>query len=343
MPKAVSLKALVAILSVFSLLIIGGIWTVSQGFKFEVAGSGGEAQKKGLGFFSCGDQDGKADLYVRIRDSEVTGTTTYIAAPLVPVESEYPYKTLAGSIAGLTDGAYGNASNIVECGKKIRMITLNDASYPLIVSEERVVDEPIERFDLDGTDSLEAQFRVYTSAWANETNGQVQDTLSTNAQAMSQNSVLTMRFDVAPLSGTGQFGAYTPVLDEQTGEVASAYICGFADNSVMTANDLTLSFNRVEKESTTLPKVCAANAISNSRTALRSWVAKPVKSSDGTPDGSITLGASSGNPGANADPRFTWVDVHSYRGQDQLVHYGTANDAGTDIGETNRYFEINVS
>lgn len=352
------------------ILLVGVVAFMSgkiPGFTTADGGAGDGVRDDTLGeVFACG-QDKLATLEVRLRDTE-RPSAIYLAEPLSYIENGYEGK-LVGSVtttAG-TAGAFAAGSDVLNCGKTYGIMTVNDGTVPFIKCGQINADEAIERVSCLGTNSSEVDFNVYTLAFGNETNGAagLQDFTSTNAQTVGTGSVTTFRFDAGLDSGTESiFGAYDRTItgavgaadpssggrsqnnapiDSYTGEQADAYVCIGGNPANTPSSAVSISFPGVVKKSSVLPRYCASNALTNSRNFLTAYVIKSQYAEDGRVSGTVTVGPHSGNPGANDDVQFLWVDVHAVLGADGLVRIDTSTESGTDIGETNRYWEMNLA
>ena len=267
----------------------------------------------------------------------LAGTLSYTQANLTIVDAD------SGEVKSISDFAAGGATKgystgvALSCGKHYKIYTWpntntsTNGNFTSCSKDLGIIDGDTAYIDFECSNATLPEFAVFTSSYANQSGNKnndywVTDVASTDAQAMGTNSVLTMilRYRAnSTYSGGSQFGS-----DE-----LSTYVC--ADYEMTAFSKSGVTTDRTDWVETDLPKWCANAGYD------KAWKIPALKTSHGDRDAKITLKADLGNP--STDPRFYFVDEAYYQGSDGKMHYSSANDAGTDLGMTNKYVDINLS
>lgn len=282
----------------------------------------------------CGD-DQLADFESRFSNGLATGAE-YSVVTIYYVDEA---GKIIASDATNAAGTFESVSNALACGKSYRAVTLNDASFVAAMVGPELVDGAKEQFDVVGANSSEVQFQVFTLAYGNETPSGTwsQDVTTGTANAMDAGSTLDLRFDVQAASAGAQFGSLAPLTESGTGVSGQAFVCADFNLAKYNKQDVALAYSGIVRELSTLPRYCAANSYE------KAWEVKAITAAAGTQSGTIHIASNVGAPGATDDVKFIWVDMHYYRGADGTLKAGTADDSNSDVGETNRYFTVNVA
>lgn len=269
----------------------------------------------------------------------LAGTLSYVRGNLTFVDAA------DGSVKSTSDYTVGGASKsystgiALTCGKSY--IVYTDTGTNASASTNHfapcskslgVIQGDTVYNDMSCPNATEVHFRVFDSAYGNETNTEVDsgwtsERASTTSNTMGTGSTLTMivRYRVnTSVSSGATFGS-----DE-----LSTYVCADFELTVFSKTS-GITVDRTDWVDTDLPKWCANAGYD------KAWKIPTPKSTHGERDVKISFKADLGNPAS--DPRFYFVDEAYYIGNDGKIHYSSCNDAGTDLGQTNRFIDINLA
>ncbi len=317
------------------LVLIGlGIWAAVKFIPVTVVQPDRVAQPP-VGVW-CGD-DALADLEVKYRNLQATGIADYQAVALNLIDDTGVVKA---TYTTPTDGTYATTANVLECGKEYKVGVVNSPVYSAKMSPYMTANGAKMQYYIEGSNSSEVQFLIYTLAYANETSPSgvwKQDVTSSTNNVLDSGGTLTMRFDIQTSSGSAVFGSDDYITETDTGVSGKAFVCADFNLAKYSKGDITISYPGIVRELATLPEFCSVNAYE------KAWEIKSLAASDGTLSGTVTITASLGDPSDADNVKFIWLDNSYYIGTDGKLKVGTVDTAGVDTSETNRYFIINIT
>lgn len=299
---------------------------------------------------ACGD-DRLADLQVRTRNVANTSTTADYTHGVTGGASvslvDASTNSIVANYPSNSDGTYTSTANALECGKSYYMVVLNNASVGASKSDTKVVDSPIVKFDMGVVESSQIRANLYSTAFANETNTPTafatgsQDFASVTNTAMDQNSNLALRYEVTIATSGTQFGSNERLCETKTGVCGRAFVCATGASSVYAVNDISIDGPVILGRTDSLTALCAVSAPANAGVGRTSFETTALKV--GFKAGTLTITPTLAAPGDTNNVRFIWHDNAYYRCNDGTLCVGTADQGGTDTGETNNYFEADIT
>jgi hypothetical protein len=312
------------------LLVVTGIISIPNlniGQTGSAVNTGGQANNA-----YCGD-DGLATAYATSRNQLSLSSADYTGGSVNYIR-ESTGKTVATDTV-TTSATPTTEDNFMVCGERYKALYVNNASS-YGETDWVTVDSAQKTFDVPSYESADLKFTVYFLNSSNLTSGAVQDADTNGNIALTTGDSYTLILDVETSAGSSQFGYPMVKAESSTGVSGQAFVCADFDLSKFGKEDVTLSCPFILKEESTLPVVCSANGYE------KAWSIKPIKSSDGLQRCTIKISASKGDPSTSTDVKFYFTDISAYNGADGTLKYGTADDATTVTGETDRYITIGM-
>lgn len=276
---------------------------------------------------ACPD-DGTTTLLMRAKNP-LNNTADWLSSATVYVSTPGGDPQFSEALNEATGGVFDDDETSPSCGNSYVVHTKNDGNYVYAEQPTGVIGGANQEVTLNVARSSEVEFYVFDEAGDNQTTTWVQDTISTTAEAMSSGSVLTYEIKYRAKTGSAQFGS------DLTSK-APTWICIDADPTKYSkTNGVTISGGGAHSRTTDLPKYCADNGYE------AAYKIPPVRSTDGSKSILVTVRADLGDP--TTDVKLMFVDSHAFEGGDGMHHVGTADDASSGVGETDRYVTINIS
>ena len=262
------------------------------------------------------------DLNVRAKNPlnaslEWVGATIYYAQDGISL----------GSATLNTDGTYKTITSGAECGEYYDLYTLNDADYVAVSKKGILAQGASVEVDLEIPKSTDVEFKLLDNTYTdvNGTSGFYKDvTVPSTAISFSSGDVKTYYLKVRTVSGAAQFGS-----DE-----LPVYICADFNLAKFSKSNGVIISGATPVE---LPTYCAINGYD------KAWMIEPIKSTEGERTYTITIRADLGDPGTSDDIKFLFIDSHYYLGNDGTIKWGTADDTGTAVGESDRWIVVNLA
>jgi hypothetical protein len=271
-----------------------------------------------------------------------TGTSTVSATYRNTDNSTLYY--LAATVVYAQDGRQitsetltGGLTKSVSTGKSLNFGQSYDA-YVLSSSVTNskkftfVADSPTKALDLEGTAASQAEFQLLTTSLGNLTVGdgtagsfgQDETALTTTTLGAGETTTRIIRYRAK--TSNAQFGSEDTALP--------AYVCAYFPLSKFNLGDVVV--DRSDWTPVSMPKYCADNGY------LKAWQIPAVRSASGEQDVKTTIKAYA-DPGAGNDVKFMFVDSAYYTSASGQIVAGSIDDAGSDVGSTNRYVTVDMS
>lgn len=295
---------------------------------------------------SCGD-DAQADLDYRYRNMNNVTAADYHSGTgsqtLTLIDDST--SSIIGAVTNTynVDGSYDTSANLLSCGKTYRLGIINSAAEVAAMSAPFTANSDTVQVELQGAQSSEVNFNLYTVAYANDSNSgpNGQDFATSTNHDIGAGATQDVRYDVAAATASAQFGAKERLCETSTSVCGRAFVCITGAPAVYQPDGLAIAGGPVIGRTSSLPSLCQITSPSNAGVGRAAFEINAIKNSDGRLSGTVSVTAATA-PADTNNVQYLWMDNSYYAGNDNTAKIGTANDVGTDTGETNRYFEIDL-